>query len=91
MNLTAAATPFHSTFPIFCGRFPLFTDCGLEVTIPILWLEPGPTCGIGGGSFCVGKLEVRNTGCWIAKISRRLEPDPNLNKKNESSIYDVPQ
>ena len=63
MNLTAAATPFHNAFPVFCGRFPLFTDCGLEVTIPILWLGPDPMGGTGGGSFCVGKLEVRNTGC----------------------------
>lgn len=48
MNLTAAAIPRHSAFPVFCGRFSFFP------------LEPDPAGGARRGSFRVGKLVVRN-------------------------------
>ena len=60
MNLTAAATPFHNAFPVFCGRFSFFLGCCLEAMTPTLRLDP---TGWAGAGSLRGQLEVRCTGC----------------------------
>ena len=68
MNLTAAATPCHNAFPVFCDRFSFFL------------LEPDPTGGFKRGPFLVGKLVVRNNSnaggaCFVSSstIKRTFE------------------